>query len=469
MLLPDQHTGLYTDHYELAMAEGYFKSGMQEQPAVFDYFFRNNPYQGAYVVFSGLSGLLDMLEHYRFDRDDCSYLTEVGFAPSFVSYLQDFRFGADVYAVEEGEIVFPFEPCIRVEGNIIETQLVETLLLNIMNFESLIATKAARIRQAAGDRLLMDFGLRRAPGWGGIQASRAAIAGGFDKTSNVYSAFQFGLESTGTMAHSWVQTFKDEITAFRTFADHFPEQCILLVDTYDTLESGLPNAIKVGKEMENKGRKLLGIRLDSGDLAYLSKQARRLLDQAGLPHVQIVASNQLDEYVIKSLIDQQAPIDIFGVGTALVTGKGAGALDGVYKLSMINGEPTLKISDNIRKTTLPGRKAIYRFSDESGLFFADGISMEGENDFATIHHPFEAGKSSNISRYRKERLLKKEMVGGRSVEKDHSQQSMAAYTQSRLKCLPAEHRRFMNPHTYKVGISSELFDLRRHLTGLNHP
>ncbi len=459
----DRHTGLYTDHYELTMAQGYFNSGMKDTKAVFDYSFRSNPFDGGYVVFTGLAALLEMLERYRFDREDCQYLEKIGFDRKFTAWLRDFRFGADVYAVEEGEIVFPYEPCVRVEGNIIETQLIETLLLNILNFESLIATKAARIKQAAGDRMLMDFGLRRAHGFGGIQASRASIAGGFSGTSNVYSAYRFGLESTGTMAHSWVQSFGDELTAFRTFAGLFPENCILLVDTYDTLQSGLPNAITVGREMEKKGQKLLGIRLDSGDLAYLSKQARKMLDGAGLDYVRIVASNQLDEYVIQSLVEQSSPIDAFGVGTALVTAKGAGALDGVYKLCMISGNPTLKVSENIGKTTLPGIKTLLRFSDEGRMFLADGIALAEEKGFETIHHLFEAGKSSDISNYRKEELIRQVMEKGRALDGGRSPEEISAYVQHRLEHLPDEHRRFMHPHVYKVGVSSKLLALRDRL------
>ncbi|KPL16605.1 MAG: nicotinate phosphoribosyltransferase [Bacteroides sp. SM23_62] len=465
MQILNRNTGLYTDHYELGMAQGYFQSGMRDMPAVFDYFFRNNPYEGGYVVFAGLEDLLDMLENYRFDKDDCDHLEQIGFDREFLGFLKDFRFEADVYSVMEGEVVFPYEPCVRVEGNIIETQLIETLLLNILNFESLIATKAARIRQVAGDRMLMDFGLRRAHGLGGIHASRAAIAGGFDKTSNVYSAFHFGLESAGTMAHSWVQSFEDEYTAFRTFANIFPENCILLADTYDTLKSGFPNAIKVGKEMERTGKQLFGIRLDSGDLAYLSKKGREMLDSEGLDYVKIVASNQLDEYVIKSLMEQSAPIDVFGVGTALVTGMGAGALDGVYKLCQINGKQTLKISDNITKITLPGKKSSYRFRDDKGMFTADGIALDEETDFDIIHHPFEAGKSSNISGCKQEQLIHKVMNKGRKESGKKSPGKISEYAQSRLQFLPGEQKRFMNPHIYKVGISSQLLELRQKMTG----
>jgi len=447
------------------MAQGYYQSGIKDTPAGFDYLFRNYPYDGGYVVFSGLAELLDMLKDFRFGREDCVFLKQIGFDPEFISYLEDFRFGADIYAPEEGEVIFPYEPCVRVEGNIIETQLIETLLLNVLNFESLIATKAARIKQVAGNKLLMDFGLRRAQGFGGIQASRAAVIGGFDKTSNVYSAFHYGLGSTGTMAHSWIQSFTDELTAFRIFAEKFPDSCILLVDTYDTIKSGVPNAITVGLEMQKQGKKLLGIRLDSGDLAYLSKRSRQMLDRAGLEDVQIVASNQLDEYVIKSLMEQGAPIDAFGVGTALVTGKGEGALDGVYKLSMINGKPSLKISENITKTTLPGKKTIYRFRDENGMFAADGIALEKEKSVDVLYHPFEPEKSLNISGYNREEITKKVMEKGKITADIKSPEMISQFAQSRLANLPGEHKRFMNPHTYKVGISKRLLELRDKLAG----
>lgn len=459
----DDHTGLYTDHYELSMAQGYFLRGMKDVPAVFDYFFRSNPYEGGYVVFAGLADLLDMLERYRFEEESCQYLLKAGFDREFVRYLRGFRFTGDVYAVREGEIVFPYEPCVRVEGNIIETQLIETLLLNMLNFQSLIATKAARIKKAAGKRTVMDFGLRRAHGLGGIHASRAAIIGGIEKTSNVYSAFQYGLDSTGTMAHSWVQSFQDEYTAFSAFAGIFPENCILLADTYDTLGSGIPNAIRVAKEMAGTDQRLLGIRLDSGDLAYLSKKARRMLDGEGLPYVKIIASNQLDEYVIQSLTDQSAPIDIFGVGTSLVTGMGAGALDGVYKLCMVRGKPTLKVSDNTAKTTLPGKKALYRFSNSRGMFVADGIALEDETGFDTIHHPSDTGKSSKISCNNKESLFHKVMAGGSKESASKSVEEVSEYVRSRWTLLPEEQQRFMNPHVYKVGISSKLRDLKQSL------
>jgi len=459
----NQHTGLYTDHYELTMAQGYFKNGMKDTPAIFDYFFRKNPYDGGFVIFAGLEELLDLLQNFRFNGAACSYLSSIGFDSDFVSYLKKFRFHADLYSVEEGEVVFPDEPCLRVEGNIIETQLIETMLLNVLNFNSLIATKAARIRQVAGDSLVVDFGLRRAQGYGGIQASRAAVLGGVDQTSNVFSAFHFGLESSGTMAHSWVQSFDEELDAFRTYSEIFPDHCILLVDTYDSLKSGIPNAIKVGLELEERGKKLLGIRLDSGDLAYLSKKAREMLDWAGLEYVHIIASNQLDEYVIESLKKQSAPIDAFGVGTALTTGKGAGALDGVYKISMVNGKPTLKVSENVKKSNLPGKKSIFRFMDDQGKFMADGIALDEEKGFDTIHHPYEQGKSRDISEFRREKLTKKVMEKGNALGAKKTPGAIAERVRSRLDNLPSEHRRFMNPHIYSVGISRSLLELREKL------
>jgi nicotinate phosphoribosyltransferase len=413
-------------------------------------------------VFSGLTELLDIISNFKFGPGAIRFLSRLGFSREFLNWLEEFQFKGNVIAVQEGEVVFPYEPCLRIEGNLIEAQLVETAVLNLINFESLIATKAARIRQAAGDRLLMDFGFRRAHGYGGIQASRSAIIGGFQKTSNTYSANRYGLEPSGTMAHSWIQSFDDEITAFRAYADLYPENCILLVDTYDTLKSGLPNAIQVAREMEEKGFKLKGIRLDSGDLAFLSKRAREKLDLADLENVQIIVSNQLDEYIISSLLEQGAPIDGFGVGTALATGKGAGALDGVYKLSMFEGTPTVKLSENIAKTTLPGKKTVYRIMDENGYFQADAIILEEEQNIRIISHPYENEKSINVAKYKKEKLIHQVMDQGEMIGEIPDVYEIAEYTQKRLRQLPQEHKRVVFPHTYRVGISTKLLKLRDH-------
>jgi nicotinate phosphoribosyltransferase len=463
MAILEKHSGLYTDHYELTMAQGYFLNDKKDIPACFDYFFRKNPFKGGYVIFAGLTDLLEVLENLKFDDKDCNYLKSIGFASEFVDYLKGFQFRADIYAPEEGEVVFPYEPVVRVEGNIIETQIVETMLLNILNFESLIATKASRIRQAAGDRLVIDFGLRRAQGLGGVLASKAAVIGGVNSTSNVYSAFMFGLVSAGTQAHSWVQSYDDEITAFRDFARAFPKKCIFLVDTYDTLKSGLPNAITVAREMETQGEKLFGVRLDSGDLAYLSKKARKMLDDSGLGYVKIVTSNQLDEYLIKSLLDQGAPVDAFGVGTKLVTGLDDAALDGVYKLAMSGSSPRLKLSESPEKIILPGVKNVFRCIDDNGKFYADYIVLSDESGADTMYHPHQAGKSLGVGSYRKEGLLSKVMENGRIIIDRKRPADIAEYVNARMRQLPDEHKRFENPHIYKVGISKKLLDLRTKL------
>jgi nicotinate phosphoribosyltransferase len=465
MALLEKHAGLYTDHYELTMAQGYFLNARKDVPACFDYFFRTNPFGNGYAVFAGLRDLLEILEHLRFDDEDRSYLRAIGFASDFLDFLEGFELRADIYAPDEGEVVFPFEPVVRVEGTIIEAQIIETLVLNILNFETLIATKAARLRMAAGDRIVMDFGLRRAQGLGGILASKAAVLGGANSTSNVYSAFLFGLTSTGTQAHSWIQAYDDELTAFRDFARAFPGRCVLLVDTYDTLRSGMPNAITTAREMEKRGEKLLGVRLDSGDLAYLSKRARSMLDEAGLGYVKIVVSNKLDEYVIKSLIEQGAPVDAFGVGTKLVTGQSDAALDGVYKLSMSDGKPRLKISEDPEKIILPGRKNVFRCTDESGLFRADCIALESEEDVQVIYHPHHPEKKISAGAYKQERILRKVMERGKMIMERKGPQEIAAFVKTRLRQLPDEHKRFENPHVYKVGISKKLMDLRSVLVG----
>lgn len=457
-----QRTGLYTDFYEFTMCQAFYLSGKGEMPATFDYFFRENPFGGGYVVFAGLEDLLTALTSFRFDDEDLRFLRDRGLHPSFLEYLRSFRFNGTVISVREGEVVFPLETILRVDGTIVEAQLVETILLNILNFESLIATKASRIRSVAGSRRIVDFGLRRAQGFGGILASKAAVIGGFDATSNAYAAYQFGLELTGTQAHSWIQSFDSELAAFRRFAEVFPDRCVLLVDTYNTLKSGIPNAITVAKELRDRGGRLAGIRLDSGDLAYLSRQARTMLDEAGLPEVKIIASNQLDEYVIRSLLEQDAPIDAFGVGTKLVTGQPSAALDGVYKLSMCAGQPRLKFSENFAKITLPGRKRVVRYLGRDGMFYGDAIVLEGEGNLEWMYHPFFPENRSPVSRMQSEPLMETVLENG-TVVKKRTMQEAAGYARKRLQTLAPEHRRFENPHVYKVGISQDLMKLRSEL------
>ncbi|MDX1586358.1 MAG: nicotinate phosphoribosyltransferase [Balneolaceae bacterium] len=455
---------LYTDYYELTMAQGYFLSGRKDEEACFNYFFRDLPFDGGYVVFAGLGDFLEILENFRFHEDELEYLKDQGFRPDFLEYLENLELDITIDSVKEGEIVFPLEPVVQVSGSIIQTQLLETLLLNILNFESLIATKASRLKYAAGERKVLDFGLRRAQGFGGIQASKAAIIGGVEATSNVYSSFVHGIPASGTMAHSWVQSFEDEISAFREYAKYYPDNCILLVDTYDTLASGVPNAITVAKELEKKGHKLRGIRLDSGDLAYFSRKARNQLDRAGLEYVKIAVSNQLDERLIKSLLSQEAPIDLFGVGTRLVTGHETPALDGVYKLTSVNNEPKLKISENVEKITLPGSKKLIRYFDEQGRFYGDGIMLKEEQDIDTIYHPYYPAKHTTITDFESELLHHEVLKEGKLTGEIPTPKESASYAKERLEKLNAEHKRFDNPHIYKIGISEKLMDLRDELT-----
>ncbi|NEM96665.1 nicotinate phosphoribosyltransferase [Pontibacter burrus] len=459
----DLTSALYTDMYQLSMAHSHFNYNRHNEQVAFDYFYRKQPYNGGFAVFSGLGEVLMLLQEFKFSSNDIDWLHNTGFKEEFLEFLRGFRFRGTVYSMREGEVVFPQEPLVRVQGNLVEAQLVETVLLNYLNFQSLIATKAARIKLVARGATLSEFGLRRAQGLGGMQATRAAITGGFTSTSNVLGAKVYGVPAVGTIAHSYIQSYKEELAAFRDFAKVNPQGCVLLVDTYDTLKSGVPNAITVAKEMEQQGHKLMGIRLDSGDLAYLAKQARQQLDAAGLSYVKIVVSNQLDEHIVKSLFDQGAPIDIFGVGTSLVTGKPDAALDGVYKLSMANNEPRLKLSENIKKTTLPGLKQVYRYHDSAGNFIADAVALDGECAPAMIQHPYEPDKSMQLKGYQSEPLLQPVMQHGSLLMKPTPILEVADYAASRLSRLTDEYKRFENPHIYKVGLSKKLYDLRTEL------
>jgi len=454
----------YTDQYQLAMAQVYFKNGHKSHTAIFDYYFRKLPFNGGYAVFSGLEELLSIISELRFYEDDIEFLKSQGFEDDFLNYLKEFRFKGKIYSALEGDVVFPTRPILQVEANIIEAQIIETILLNILNFETLIATKASRIRLVAGDAKLLDFGLRRAQATGGYFATRAAIVGGFNGTSNVIAAKKFNIPVSGTMAHSFIQSYDDELDAFRAFAKGRPKDCVLLVDTYNTLKSGVPNAIKLAKEMESRGEQLLAIRLDSGDLSYFAKESRKLLDDAGLDYVKIAASNQLDEYVIKSLLEQQAPIDLFGVGTNLVTGNPDGALDGVYKLAYSNGKPRIKISESIFKVTLPHKKQVFRMKDEQGKCVgADAIGLYHENSVEDMYHPFEPYKSMYLGKFYQEPILQKVMENGEILIDKRSLKEISEYSVTRLSELPIEYKRFNNPHIYKIGISELLRNEREKL------
>lgn len=460
----DNFSATYTDQYQLAMAQVYFKMGHQDHDAVFDYFFRKLPFDGGYAVFSGLEDLLEIITKLRFSEVDIQYLKSQGFEEDFLKYLRNFKFRGDIYSAAEGDMVFPTRPVLQVEASIIEAQIIETLLLNLLNFQTLVATKASRIRLVAGDAALLDFGLRRAQATGGYYATRAAMIGGFNGTSNVIAAMELGIPVSGTMAHSFIQSYDDELEAFRDFARGRPEGCVLLVDTYDTLKSGVPNAIKVAKEMEERGDKLVAIRLDSGDLSYFAKESRKLLDKAGLEYVKIAASNQLDENVIKSLLEQQAPIDVFGVGTNLVTGDPDGSLDGVYKLVYSHGKPRIKISESIVKITLPHKKQVFRIKDKQGKCIgADVVGLRNEKRIEEMFHPFEPYKSMSLKDFEQEPILHKVMEKGEMLIKKRSLGEIADYSLERLSQLPIEYKRFNNPHIYKIGISRQLKEEREKL------
>ncbi|RIH66110.1 nicotinate phosphoribosyltransferase [Mariniphaga sediminis] len=467
MPLSLNHWGLYTDFYELTMAQGYFYCEKKEDTTTFNYFFRTNPFKGGFTVFAGLQDFLEILSEYTFSESDIQFLKSQGFRKEFLKYLSEFRFSGNVLSAREGEIMFPNEPVLQVEGNVIECQLIESFLLNILNFESLIATKAYRVKMVAENKPFTDFGLRRAQGLGALHASRAAVIGGASSTSNVLAGKLFNIPVSGTQAHSWIQSFEGEIEAFRAFAKIHPENTVLLVDTFDTIHSGIPNAILVAKEMEKRGLRLKAVRLDSGDLAYFSKKARKMLDEAGLEYVKIIASNQLNEHVIRSLLkDQNAPIDAFGIGTEMITGKNDAALDGVYKMTEINGKPKMKLSENIEKVTLPGKKQVYRCLDSSGMFYRDAILLTDEKpeEVKTICHPIYPERRTSINHLQMEPLLFTVVKKGQVVVEQKSPDKIHDYLQERAALLPDEHKRFISPHIYKVGISEKLMEVRQALT-----
>ncbi|WP_163714778.1 nicotinate phosphoribosyltransferase [Mangrovibacterium lignilyticum] len=462
MRITDFNTGLFTDYYELTMAQGYFFQGRQNDYACFDYFFRSNPFQGGFTVFAGLDDLSAFLESFKYTKDDIQFLREYGFDDQFLAYLENLQLSLSIYSVREGDVVFANEPLVRVEGKIIELQLLETLLLNVLNFESLIATKARRIKMQAGDRPVIDFGLRRAQGLGGLQATRAAYIGGVDKTSNVFSSKAYAIPATGTIAHSWIQSYDDELTSFRDYARLFPENCVLLIDTYDTLNSGLPNAMIVAKELLRNGHQLFGVRLDSGDLAALSKEVRKILDEHDLGFVKIVASNQLDEYAMQKLNAQNAPIDSFGVGTSLVTGQDDPALDGVYKLSYADHHPRMKFSENPAKASLPGVKMVYRFVDENKKFIGDGICF---NDYTpnreTTFYQVPLGKE--LIRYNQtgfEKLLFPFWINGVPQRAKKSLDSIREFSAQRLEQLPDQYKQLQQTPDYPVGIEHDIQKLQ---------
>ena len=461
---------MLTDLYQLTMGYGYFREGKHEQEAVFDVFFRPNKLI-TYSVAAGMEQALDYLKNLHFESSDLEYLRSLGlFSEEYLDYLGRLRFTGDVYAVREGEIVFPYEPIVTVRAPMIQAQLVETALLTFINHQTLIASKAAKICAAAGGNV-MEFGLRRAQGAdAGIYGARAAIIGGCTSTSNVYAGKAFGIPVAGTMAHSWIMNFEDELTAFRAYAESFPENCLLLVDTYDTLRSGVPHAITVFRELREKGYEPKGIRLDSGDLAYLSKEARKMLDEAGFEKAIICASGDLDENSIRSLKNQGAKIDLWGVGTKLITSADMPALGGVYKLAAVyeDGQeiPKIKLSDTTEKITNPSFKDVYRIYDKkSGKAIADLIVRMGEeiaeDKPLTIFHPVDTWKRKTLTDFTVRPLRKKIMEWGTVTEELPTLKEHAAYFRREYARFWEEYTRQDMPHIYKVDLSSALYELKR--------
>lgn len=465
---------MMTDLYELTMMNGYLRFGMEKNRACFDLFYRKQGDITAYAVAAGLEQAIEYVKNLHFTDEDIAYLRSLGiFDDAFLTYLSHFHFTGDIMAVPEGTVIFPGEPILRVIAPIIEAQLLETTLLNIINHQTLIATKASRVVQAARGDGVLEFGLRRAQGPdAGIYGARAAIIGGCKATSNVLTGQMFGVPVGGTHAHSWVMSFPDELTAFRAYAEVFPTNCLLLVDTYDTLSSGVPNAITVFRELRQKGLEPMGIRLDSGDLAFLSRQARKMLDDAGFPNAKIFASGDLDEEVIWDLKAQGAAIDVWGVGTRMITSMGNPALGGVYKLAAeeVDGTfvPRIKISENPAKVTNPGVKRLYRFYDRrTGKALADLIALEDE-DFSsgeplTIFDPENTWKRMMLCDYDVRALLVPIFEGGKLVYTQPTLGEITAYTNREMETFWDEYKRLHSPHRYKVDLSQKLYDLKRSL------
>lgn len=468
----DRNLTLLTDLYQLTMMNGYLKEGRKDEIAVFDVFFRQNG-MITYSVACGLEQAVDYVTNLRFGEEELAYLKGLGiFSQEFLEYLKDFKFTGDVYAVPEGTVVFPGEPIFTVKAPIMQAQLIETAVLNIINFQTLIATKAAKIRYAAKNDLVMEFGLRRAQAPdAGIYGARAAVIGGCDSTSNVLAGKMFDIPVSGTHAHSWVMNFKDEYTAFKAYADVYPDNALLLVDTYDTLKQGVPNAIKVFDELKAAGYKPKGIRLDSGDLAYLSKKARAMLDEAGYPDTVICASGDLDEYSISSLKNQGATINSWGVGTRLITSADMPALGGVYKLSAIiekDGEivPKIKVSENAEKITNPGFKNIYRVYDKkTGHAEADFIYLRNERPYdeskpLVLTHPTDRWKTITFDNYELRPLQIDVIKDGKTVYDKPKLSEIKKYAERELSTFWDEYKRLDKPHVYKVDLSEPLYELK---------
>ena len=467
---------MLTDFYELTMAGGYFEEGYTEKTCVFDMFFRKVPDGGGFAICAGLEQLIESLENLRFTPEDIAYLRQCGlFSEAFLDYLANFKFACSVWAIPEGTPIFPGEPIVTVEGPAIQAQLIETVLLVNINHQSLIATKANRIVRAASGRPVAEFGARRAQSYdAAVLGARAAYIGGVTSTSCVMAARDFGIPVSGTMAHSWVQMFPSEYEAFRKYAELYPENCVLLVDTYNVTKSGVPNAIRVFDEvLRPAGIRPGGIRIDSGDIAYLSKRARRLLDEAGYPDAKIVVSNSLDEYIVRDLILQDAKVDSFGIGENLITSKSDPVFGGVYKLAAIKNEdggyvPKIKISESVEKMTVPHRKAVWRiYDDETGKAMADYITLYDEpvetKNGITLFDPVETWKERTFTGCTARNILVPIYEEGRLVYQSPSLEEIHEFCHSQIDALWDEVKRFEYPHRYYVDLSKKLWEERQQL------
>ena len=462
---------MLTDFYELTMADGYFETGMAEDIAYFDMFFRKVPDGGGFAIMAGLEQTIDYLKNLKFTEEDIEYLRSKNmFCEEFLEYLRNFEFKCDVWAVPEGTPIFPHEPIVTVRGPVMQAQFIETMVLLTINHQSLITTKANRIVRAAKGRPVMEFGTRRAHGAeAAIFGARAAYIGGCAGTACTIADRDYGIKALGTMAHSWVQMFPDEYTAFKKYAEIYPQNCTLLVDTYNVLKSGVPAAIKVFKEMKPES---MGIRIDSGDVTYLTKKARKMLDDAGLQDCKIVVSNSLDEYIIRDVLLEGACIDSFGVGERLITAKSEPVYGGVYKLAALetNGEliPKIKISENVEKITNPGFKGLFRLYDKTtGKARGDIITVAGETipeqDEYVIFDPNAVWKKTRVTNYTVRNLQVPIFKGGKCVYQSPSIEEIKAYCKEQVDTLWDETLRFENPQTYYVDLSQKLWDMKNRL------
>ena len=461
---------LLTDLYQLTMAQAYLEQGRGNDTAAFELYFRRNPFHGGYAIAAGLETAVRSVIETKFEREDIEHLRSMRsssgaalFSEDFLRYISKHRFRGNMRGIAEGTVVFPNEPILRVSGELVDCQLAESILLCHVNYQTLIATKASRLWQASRQGTIVEFGLRRAHGPdGAVSACRAAYIGGVEATSNVLGSALFGLPAKGTHAHSWVQAFPTELEAFRAYARSFPNDCTLLVDTYDVLGSGVPNAIKVGCELQANSQKLFGIRIDSGDLAFLSRMARQMLDRAGLGYVKIVASNDLDEYLIADILAQGGRIDLWGVGTKLVTasGEGGGSLGGVYKIVIHNGEPKIKLSSNPDKMTSPGLKRIVRFKDENNLMQGDALAQDAEvlgDEGVVIVDPVYPLRRTRLDARQREDLLADVVIEGKLVREFPPLVTACSRRRDQLECLHESYRRLRNAHEYKVGLTEKLW------------